>query len=210
MRTRGQPEYKAAWVPDDDPRRPWDDALEPAIDWVEEQCLEQNAPALLVTITQHVLSAGPPALADFAARHAATTPRGARAGSRGSPVLVYVPDEVTFLLAARYARHSALCVVESSQTPLIGWAMETGAINLLTGEPTMDNRPEELQEAMETLLSYGNNGWTRGFGADAARRILTDLRSKGLLDRDTILGYVLAHDVSSESVKRLEKLIEQA
>ncbi len=48
-----------------------------------------------------------------------------------------------------------------------------------------------LTEALDRLHLYGNNGWTRGFGQDQARRVLEQLRVDGLLDRDATTGAML-------------------
>jgi hypothetical protein len=40
--------YRAAWVPDDDPHRPWDDAAALAVEWIEARIV-----AAATTLTPH-------------------------------------------------------------------------------------------------------------------------------------------------------------
>jgi hypothetical protein len=101
-------------------------------------------------------------------------------------------------------------VVESAQFPLIGWAMETGAVNLLTGEPTPETRTDHQREELDHIHFYGNNGWTRGFGADQALRVLRDLLTKEPLPAEVIVGSMLGKGHHGEAVARLAKLIERA
>ena len=51
--------YDAAWVPDDDPHRDWEDAAEFAVGWVEGACAEQGAAAVLVTNALRLSGAQP-------------------------------------------------------------------------------------------------------------------------------------------------------
>ncbi|MFF0249904.1 hypothetical protein [Streptosporangium sandarakinum] len=200
-------QYTAAWVPDDDPHRDWEEAAQLAVAWVLEQAAREGATPLLVTPTQGQWSSGTESIARFARAYPATTPRSGRdrAGSGHGPVLVYVPDLATLHLAARRAHGSALAVIETEETPLIGWAMETGAVNLLTGEATPDTRSDHQRELLERIHFYGNNGWTRGFGHDQTRRIL---RSERGLAKDVILGAMAAKGHDGKAVERLSALLD--
>lgn len=206
-RMSGQDLYSAAWVPDDDPNRPWDEAAALAVDWVLGEARRLGAAPLLVTPTKQQWDAGAGPIQRFALEYDAATPRSSRPSPGAGPVLVYVPDYRTFDFAARCARGASLAVVESIGTPLSGWAVEARAINLLTGEVTPDERTAEQRTALDRLHFYGNNGWTTGFGKNQAGKILLDLRRQGLLDQHMILGCMLAKGHSADAVLRLEKMI---
>jgi hypothetical protein len=202
-------EYNAAWVPDDDPERSWDDAAAPAVEWTLQEAKRQGAEPLLVTPTQSQWTSGADSIRWFAQRYAATTPRSKRPGGGIGPVVVYVPDYDTVHLAAGYARGSSLAVIESVSHPLIGWAMETKALNLITMQPTADTRSAEQLKALESIHFNGNNGWSRGFGQDQAKRVLSDMQAKGILDRDMVLGTMVARGHYGDSVERLGKVIDR-
>jgi hypothetical protein len=198
----------AAWVPDDDPERPWNDAADLAAEWIVAESKRRGVEPLLVTPTQSQWRMGPEIVRVFANRFEATTPRSARARFGHRPVLAYVPDYDTFHLAAGYARDSALAVVEADSDPVVGWAMEVGALNLITGEPTEDTRSEVQREEFERIHFYGNNGWTNGFGNNQLRRILMELQTKGLLNRGLLLGCMLAKGHNGRALTRLSKIID--
>lgn len=109
--------YVAAWVPDDDPERSWDEAAEWAVAWLLEQAHALRSRPLLVTPTQQQWQTGPDVIRRFAHTYEATTNRSRSAQFRQRPVLAYVPDYGDMNLAASYARNSALAVVESSTAP---------------------------------------------------------------------------------------------
>jgi hypothetical protein len=200
--------YTAVWVPDDDPERDWDEAAESAAAWLLEQAHALGSEPLLVTPTQQQWQAGPDVITRFARTYEATTSRSHGARFRQRPVLVYVPDYGDMYLAASYARDSALAVVESRIAPLIGWAMEVQVVDLTTGAVTVDIRsPEQCQE-LERIHGYGNNGWTRGFGADRSASILSGLLRQNGIDADIVLGYMVARGHDERSVARLKKIIE--
>ncbi|MFJ8107808.1 hypothetical protein [Streptomyces sp. NPDC096132] len=200
--------YTAAWVPDDDPERSWDEAAEPAAAWLLEQAHVLGGQPLLVTPTQQQWQAGPDVIRRFARTYEATTSRGRGAQFRQRPVLAYVPDYGDMYLAASYARNSALAVVESHTAPLIGWAMEVQAVDLTTGAVTADTRSPEQRQELERIHGYGNNGWTRGFGADRSASILEDLLRQDAIDTDIVVGHMVAHGHDKRSVARLMKIID--
>lgn len=200
-------DFEAAWVPER-PTLSWEDAADIAVAWTRRQCAAQGRRGLLVTVAKDGLGSGP--LEDFARRYEWTTPRSAYRTdvARGRPVLAYVPDEKTLAVAARYARGSSLCVVEGFGTRLSGWARAVGAVNLLgDGEP--DPLDERLAGALERLHFVGNNGWSSGFGQDRAYDVLTTLADQGLLEREAVVGDMLARGHSPESVTRLGSLIDR-
>jgi len=199
-------DYRAAWVPELE-GWDWDDAAELAVEWVERECGQQHMRGLLVTATRDS-GDSVPALMRFAQRHDQATPRSRSRIDRRCPVLVYVPDTKALDFAAGIARGSSLCAVEGF-TRLGGWAREAGAVDLTGRAPVPAPLDPRLTEALDRLHFYGNNGWTRGFGQDQARRVLEQLRVAGLLDRDATTGAMLARGHGSEAVKRLRELIDK-
>ncbi|TDB91019.1 hypothetical protein E1264_03220 [Actinomadura sp. KC216] len=207
-------DYTAAWMPDDRPGRDNEVMAGLAAAWVAAEAREQQAVPLLVT-AQLSVQEGIETLSRFARDHAATTPRGEMRTGRGAnrgrgPVLGFLLNYKEFSWAARFARGSSLTLVEDRNYPLIGWAMETGALNLSTGEPTPDRRTEYQRQQLDHILSNGNNGWSRGTGADRTLQILHDLHCEEPMSADVILGTMLARGKSGSALTDLAKLIKRA
>ncbi|MDG4821637.1 hypothetical protein O7635_07190 [Asanoa sp. WMMD1127] len=172
--------HRTAWVPIDD-HTPLDDAAELAAAWVREQA------------RAHALQPFAPANGSAGPRHA---------------VLAYLPDYDDVSRSIQAARHGAFAAVESGATPLIGWAMETKAVDLTTGEVTADTRSPALKEAIERIHFFDSNGWSRGFGADGAKRILGDLRPADR-DKKVILGSLCALGSRGKALERLSELADR-
>ncbi len=176
--------HRTAWVPSND-HTPPDDAAEIAAAWVLEQA---RAHALQPLLRDQVKGGNP---------------------GRGHAVLAYLPDYDDVHNSIQAARFGAFAAVESGATPLIGWAMATGALDLTTGEVTADTRSPALKEAIERIHFFDNNGWTRGFGADGAKRILGDL-SPPDRDKNLILGGLCALGSRAKALERLGDLADRA
>ncbi|MGI8447922.1 MAG: hypothetical protein ACR2MP_12235 [Streptosporangiaceae bacterium] len=197
MVDRVKPDYSAAWVPDDDPGRPWGEAAQLACDWIRSQGRASGSRPLLVTYS-FGNSRGAEELAGL--DQVTVRSRGSVLGLVGRPVLAYVPEASTFELAHRYARKAALCVVESVGFPLHGWAREVRATNLLSGEVLPALGPQVLKD-LDMLDFAGNNSWGDQYGKKRARDILQ--RLDPLVDLAEVLGYVMAHGTSHHGVKNL-------
>jgi len=197
--------YRAAWVPDDDPHRPWDAAAALAVVWIEAEAASQSRDAILLTNTLDGHGFGGP-LSRYVRGRTHFSPR-SRPTGRGAPVLAYVPTPDTLELAMSVARGSAICVVESVAHPVRGWAAVVGAVNLLTGQPTtVDAR---LAKPLQRLKFYGNNGYGPDFDRRSAQLILDDLRGEGLLDRDLIVGGLAALHISVRGQQRIRQMIDK-
>lgn len=195
--------YRAAWVPDDDPERPWEDACELAVAWLRDQARESANRPLLVTYS---FQNGEHMDAFRGMEHVTTRSKGSVTGPVGRPVLAYVPEERVLSLAHRHARKAALCAVESASFPLHGWARQVRAINLVDGAtlPPLDPAAAGL---LEHLQFIGNNGWGDQYGRRDAAGLLTEL---GLhVDRAELLGYVLARGAHDTGVKNLVKIADK-
>lgn len=85
---------RAAWIPADVPDRFWDRAVSLAVDWIEQECRQQRAAAILVTAACDVVTYSATAAA-LARRYRQTTaPRSRWAHRRGGgtgPVFAYAP-----------------------------------------------------------------------------------------------------------------------
>lgn len=193
-----------AWVPDDDPTRPWDEAADPAARWTHAQCVESGATGVLVTNSLGHLSV--PILEEFANRHRRTSPRGSssRVGTGVGPVLSYVPEPKSLAFAMSLARQSALCVVEGSLFPLAGWAAQLGAVNLITGDVTPPLEPA-MVELVDHLKFIGNNGFGDDYGKRDARRTLAGTE----VDTDVLFGALLAAGIRPNGIRNLERIVDR-
>jgi hypothetical protein len=201
--------YRAAWVPDDDLGRDWDDAASLAASWVARQCARLGAGAILVTNTQdaayHV-----PTLTAFARRYGQTTPRSRSARAAHGPVLAYLPTAQTLDYAMGLARGAALAVVEGRSFRVSGWADETGAVDLtrLGQDPAL--RDPRLSRALDSLTFYSGNAYGSALDRQQARQVLDDLHGRGLLDRDALVGAMAARGLSPAGMVRLNSLVDAA
>jgi hypothetical protein len=195
--------YRAAWVPEDDPQRPSDEAAGLAIEWVRQQANRLSRDPLLVTYS---LQVGDDIAAYYGIERATVRSPGTVSGRIGRPVIAYVPYEDAMCLAHRHARNAALCVVEAAEFRLHGWAREVHAENLLTGKvlPALD---PAVAKVLDRLMLYANNGWGDQFGRDRAGNLLSDLRPH--VDRAEVLGYVTARDASDNGIKNLQKIMDK-
>lgn len=196
-------EYRAAWVPDDDPARPWEDAAAMASQWIHEQARELRSEPLLLTYS---FQNGEGIRAFAGLQHATTRSRASVTGPAGRPVLAYVPEERVMTDAHLYTRRAALCAVETVSFPLHGWARAAGAINLLSGQvlPALDSAVKPL---LEHLQFIGNNGWGDQYGKRDATRLLPEIRQH--VDRSEVLGYVIAHGAHDGGIRNLQKIMDK-
>lgn len=197
----------AAWVPDDDPTRPWDDAAELAAEWIWERGETEGREPLLVTNTfQNAI--GIRCLSDIAAKGGQATPQGKQRFEQG-PVLAYVPTERTLKLALDLAHGSSLVVVETVSFPLAEWAAGADAINLLNGAASLSAIPDDVKSDLNRAIFFGgNNGWTGSHEKQHARTVLAPHAASGRLDANDAASYAMANDVSDKGAKRLRSLIE--
>ncbi|MGW7359644.1 hypothetical protein ACWGI0_24175 [Streptomyces sp. NPDC054802] len=200
---------RAAWVPDHDDLD-WEDAAQLAVDWVQRECDEQGASGLLV-LNASGSQRSIPALSDFAARHAVTTPQSDNSGIYGAvgPVLAYVPDARTLDFATQLARGASLAVVESiNGFRLAGWARELGAVDLTRPEDEPEPIAPSVAAAIKRLDFHKGNGFGDPIGKQTAQRALQGLQAQGLLDRETVLGALAARGASARAMKNLGILID--
>ena len=198
----------AAWVPDDDPERPWDEAADLAADWIWERSEIEGVTPLLVTNTfQNAV--GIDCLEEIAREGGQATPQGKQRFDRG-PVLAYVPDERTLKLALNIARGYSLAVVETVSFPLAEWAAGAGAVNLLDGSTSSSSLPDDVKADLDHAVFFGgNNGWTGQHEKEHARKHLARHVRAGRLAPEQAASYVMARGVSDKGAKRLRLLLEK-
>lgn len=200
--------YTAAWVPYE-PGVDWDEqAGQMAADWVREQAAGLGVEPVLVTESQAQQTMGPDVIRAFAAAHLTVTRKGGTAGGYCGAVLAYVPDFTDMENATAHARGYAMAVVEHPGTPMIGWAMQTRALDLRTGHITHDTRTPDQITALDALYTNGNNGWADDFGAAGARQVLVELPAADRPDRDVIAGYMTARGKHAKAIDRLTAIVD--
>lgn len=197
-------DYRAAWVPEDDPYRDWNDAAAPAVAWIEKEARDQGKHAVLVTNTFNGATFDTP-LARYTRPHHHFTPQGTRPSMRSVPVVAFVPDMRTLEFAIRLAGNSSLCIIETSSDPVSGWAAVTGAVNLLTGEHA--KLDATVAKHIDRLAWYGNNGYGDSFGKKNAGHALDDLAEAGVTDPGFIVSALAAKRISLNGQENIRKLI---
>lgn len=198
----------AAWVPDDDPERPWDEAADLAADWIWERGEVEGVKPLLITSTFQNAK-GIESLEVIAREGGQATPQGKERFERG-PVLAYVPDGRTLKLASNLARGYSLAVVETVSFPLAEWAAGADAINLLDGSTSSSGLSDEVKADLDQAVFLGgNNGWTGPHEKEHARNHLVSHVRASRLTPDQAASYVMAKGVSDKGAKRLRLLLEK-
>jgi hypothetical protein len=183
-----------------------EDAAAVAMEWVEQQAVG-GLPAVLVTDLKGEYAHAAP-FTRYTGRH--ITPRSSRLTVEPGAVIAHNPTYTALELAMTTAREIPLAVVGLLPAPwwLDGWAAAVGALDLITGEVTaLDPR---LDEPLQSILFYGNNGYARGWGRDGAQRALDEIRDVELLDHDTSvsalagLGMPARHqDIISQMINKM-------
>lgn len=77
-----------------------------------------------------------------------------------------------------------------------------------SGQLTPPAADSQLSE-FDRIDFNGNNGWTKGHGADSSLRIMRDMDARGELDKDLLLGYMLAKGHGGTRIKRLSSLVDK-
>jgi hypothetical protein len=198
---------RTAWITLADYHASPDEAARVAVGHVLDEARRSHTEPGVVATDLDPLRQGPPALVAFAKTYPRATPklRGLPGGSR--PVLAWAPDYETLSLATAATGGSLLVVVETAMPSLLGWAMHTQAVDLTTMSVTVDTRSAAVLADLERLKWAGNNGWTDEAGKQQAEQTLQSLAERKELDRDVVLGTLLAMGVHHKNLTRLDKLI---
>ncbi|KAF3469990.1 hypothetical protein [Streptomyces sp. Tu 3180] len=83
-------------------------------------------------------------------------------------------------------------------------------MNLLRPEDPAEVSEERWVKALDRLSFHKNNGFGDMLGKKAARDIVAELRSAGLLDRDEVVSAMAARGASARALKVLGQLIDRA
>ncbi|CDO06899.1 hypothetical protein [Mycolicibacterium cosmeticum] len=198
----------AAWVPNDDPQRPWEEAIALAAEWIRARSDAEELPPVLVSNSiESATRLGNADLEQIIDTGGHATPRTSTRYDRG-PVLAFVPNERSLHFAINLARGYSLALVEG-RFPLAEWAAAAGAIDLLTGRTAAPQIPEDVRRDLDfAILDGGRNGWTGPDEKAQARRYLIDHIRAGRLTPDQAAAYTLTSPaVSERGAKRLRELL---
>lgn len=193
-----------AWVPWNDGNPQWLDQREPlAAQWASQRCsIEQRKGVLRVQAYADDWKAGHGVISGFARKATIVTNR---SGSASGPTLV--PDAREPRLVAggmQCAIGASLVVVENPYFPLEGWAMQLGAIDLTSGEPSQDTRTTEQVEEIAMMVDQGYNGWRSLPGNRSAEQHMPRLAESGM-SWWVFFGSVLAMNPHRADLKELTR-----
>lgn len=135
------------------------------------------------------------------------TERSSRSSERRSVVLLHYPtaplmDKIPFRSAAH------IVAAEYPTNPLLTWAAKREAWDLRSEETMALNLSPETKKLYDRILWNGNNGWRDAPGKRDARRDLNELRDRGVLDKEQLLGYLVG-EKSSRTLEHLASLIDK-
>ncbi|WP_018599570.1 hypothetical protein [Mycobacterium sp. 155] len=200
----------AAWVPNDDPTRPWADAIGLAAQWIWRRSEAEAAPPLLVTNAKNAARFGYTDFEDIIRAGGHATPQSRTIHDPG-PVLAFAPTERSLHLAMNLARGHSLAIVEGSLLSLSEWAATANALNLLTGKVTASRITPEVRDDLESVIFYGGrNGWTNPDEKAHLRTHLAEHVSAGRITPDEAAAYVLSSpSVTDRGANRLRELLRQ-
>ncbi len=193
-RKRIEATVAAAWVPDDDPDRPWKDAADAAIEWVGNQSALHGGPGQLVTDYKNSCI---DEIADFGRRRTWTSVLSRQRGT--GPVLCWQPGISCAATAVGLATNFPIVIVERFDVPLQGWAARHQAMNLMTGqlEPPL---PLIVEDAVRWLESWSSQGFKSAASKRRACQALDDLDTDALR---LVPGAFLAGGGSANNSKAL-------
>jgi hypothetical protein len=188
--------------------RPWQNAIAFAAEWIWECSRAEGLAPVLVSNAKNVAGMGYADLDEIIRKGGHVTPQSGTRYDHG-PVLAYVPNERALHVAMDLARGYSLAVVEGRSLSLAEWAANAGATNLLTGQTTPSQIPDDVRRDLDfAILDGGRNGWTGPDEKAQALRCLTDHIRAGRLTPDQAAAYVLTSaSVSDSGAKRLRELL---
>jgi hypothetical protein len=199
----------AAWVPNDDPQRQWDEAIALAAEWIWERSeVEEIRPVLVSNTIESAAGMGHAELDEIIRAGGHATPA-SRTRYDHCPVLAFVPNERSLHFAMDLARGYSLSVVEGRGFALAEWAASADAVNLLTGQAQTSQITDDVRRDLDfAILDGGRNGWTGPDERAQARRCLAEHIRTGRLTPDQAAAYALtSSSVSDRGAKRLRELL---
>jgi len=193
----------AAWLPAPNTVEAHEHGWAAVEHWIREQEKVAGAPSVLLTCDFQVDDHG--LLGTY---RRGSTHYSAKAGGppTSGPVFVHHPTRRA-MRAAQDMALSAICVWEHPSDPVLGWAGQVHAVDLVTGQPTRS--AAALAEHLDRLLFAGNNGYADRPGARDARHILAELRDEDLLGEDIPGALAAYEDISVAAQDRIAGFIDR-
>lgn len=198
-----EPQYTPAWIP-------WsnDDGVPGSMRRLITLLGNRTDVTLVSNQSNSFRAAAEDGLAVAGKRGHTLTPR-SRSAAPSQPIVVALwPLLEAMCLAHRITPAGGTLIAlqwGDAEQVVPGWAKACGAANLRTDEQTPPPAPE-LEEGFDLISYEGNNGWTRGFGADHAIRELRGLKQRDDFDLPTLEGAMILRGHRAEAIKRLEGL----
>lgn len=197
----------AAWVPDDEPFRPWEDAAQLAAEWIWSRSAAEGVAPILVTNTERRGGWGMRVLEEIVRAGGHATPQ-TECRFKNAPALAYLPHARSLRFAMDLARRYSLVVVEGSVFPLSGWAAGADAISLPTKSVSSHGISNRVRRDLDTVISYGGHReWTGTDEKRCAQRSLIPHLRAGTLDPCQAASYAISQGVSALGAKRLRELL---
>ncbi|GAB3049628.1 hypothetical protein GCM10027053_05480 [Intrasporangium mesophilum] len=161
-------------------------------------------PVLFVVSHASHFTTGDGAIPGFARQADISTHRSPR--GRGPGLIPWANGELIEDADGRAT--GGLCLTEHPTFPLIGWAMHTGALDLMTGAITEDTRKPEHVKEIESLEDMSYNGWHSSPGK-YAKGGMAELAGDGLT-WSVFVGSLAAINPRRAHGKDLDKLLPTA
>jgi hypothetical protein len=191
----------------------WDEAERYAVAWLRDKLTSHGGRLLVAGETKASISNAAHGPLAPLIQNADQVTRRTRHGSHGSGqrrgrvvLALFATPHVMEIASAAAEPDGALCVIEGTINELPGWAQDMVALDLLTGQATVDERSEQLMADLATLAFVGNNGWEDDYGKRDARRILQAIKQRGELAPGVVLGSMMARGAYGDAVDQLAKL----
>lgn len=121
------------------------------------------------------------------------------------PIIVHCPGAEALTRATTRGRLAPIVVVETPSFRSRGWAIETEAINLDTGEPEVDDRSDLFRDAIEHMSFIGSSGWGIGMEKKVGLAELQRIAEAGEFDWDLIASSLIGRGHIADHIKRLGK-----
>lgn len=181
----------------------WDDAQ----GYSEEPTRFAVALSKNLGLSLTVVVATKPDIPDELSRVGYVTERSHHLSAGESVVLLLYPTRK--LLYRPWGRAAKIVVAEWFSDPLEVWAARHDGYDVRTGRAMSLDISDHVIELYERIVWNGNNSWFDKAGQRDALRDLRELKARGELDKDELIGYLLGRK-SLRALEQLEKLIDKA
>lgn len=177
--------------------------------WTQRRCAEEGLKGVLrVPAYAHSYRDEEDPVSAFARRNIVVTNRGRPAGEHRPHLVSYASPEL-LCSAMLAANGSSICATETPTFPLAGWAMVTGAMDLMSGDVTPSTITTEQSSRLEHLAAQGYNSWSSDPGKRTAPFLMSELAESGLPYR-IFVGALVALTPQHADLKSLERHLPSA